>query len=98
MITHLVVVRVLPVGGSARRSPPFSGAVTSIKGQTATTEDTANRGDLVRAVVKCCVCELLVALQLLLVAIRKCSIIHLPIETPSISTPYLYNIIIYTAR
>jgi hypothetical protein len=63
---------------------------------TSTGEDTADWEDLVHAVLNCRVCELVIALQLLVVMIYKCSINPLSIQTPSIVTHTWDNNLILT--
>jgi hypothetical protein len=52
--------------------------------QTTTGEHTADWEDLARIVINCTVCELTIALQLLVITIRKCSVN--PITNPNPST------------
>jgi hypothetical protein len=48
--------------------------IAGIRHQATTGEDTADREDLVSAVVNCRVCELVIVLELLVVTICECSI------------------------
>jgi hypothetical protein len=88
-----------------RQSPASKGVNTEVKRSTAvgsryqTTigEDTANWEHLVRAVVKCWVCELTIALWSLVVTICKCSINPInnpnPVYSQSYTQQYITHIL-----
>jgi hypothetical protein len=72
-----------------RQSPASKDAKTEVEGFTALEAVTRQRlvklqqtEDLVRAVVDCRVCELVTALQLLVVTICKCSVNPITIPNP----------------
>jgi hypothetical protein len=80
-----LAVRQSPAGKNLNTEVEY---IVEIRHQATTGEDAAEWEDLVRAVVNCIVCELAIALQLLVVTICKCSINAITNPNPGCSHSY----------